>query len=418
VRTPLLILSGLACVAAPSAAPAGAQTTVGPLVTLPDSASAAAPGTPYPSPVTVTGEGIVTDVNVRISNFTHDFPQDADILLIGPGGQSTLLLSDAGGAAPASNVDLVFDDEAPGTAPDPLVSGSYRPTDVPDPFPDLFPSPAPDAPFDSVLSVFDNTLPNGVWSLYVVDDDPGAGGHITGWRVSILDRSPRFVAPQPGAPPVTEGPGAVPTVSVNRAPDGAAGTVGYSAGPPPTTGAPAPATPGSDFEPVSGTLSFAPGETTKTISIPIVDDARFESSEQFWLTFGDSRGDARLGSTTSTRVTIRDDDPVALRLGGKRLQRPLRRRAVTVLAWGTPASRLTATGTIGLPRGGSVQLKTARGYALYDEPRRLDLRLRPAGRRKLRRAFGVRRRLAARLTVTAANEGRSTVKSLRVKLRP
>ena len=62
MRTPLLILSGLACVAVSPAAPAGAQTTVGPPVTLPDSASAPAPGTPYPSPVTAAGEGIVTDV--------------------------------------------------------------------------------------------------------------------------------------------------------------------------------------------------------------------------------------------------------------------------------------------------------------------------------------------------------------------
>lgn len=141
MRTAVLILSGLACVAVPSAAPASAQTTVGPSVTLPDSASAPAPGTPYPSPVTVTGEGIVTDVNVRVSNFTHDFPADADFLLTGPGGQSTLLLSDAGGSAAAASVDLAFDDEALGPAPDPLVSGTYKPTDVSDPSRTLSPPP-------------------------------------------------------------------------------------------------------------------------------------------------------------------------------------------------------------------------------------------------------------------------------------
>ena len=173
MRAPLLILSGLACVAVSPAAPAGAQTTVGPPVTLPDSASAPAPGTPYPSPVSAAGEGIVTDVNVRISNLSHDFPDDADILLTGPGGQSTLLLSDAGASAPATSVDLAFDDEAAGPVTDPLVSGVYRPTDVTDPFPDLLPSPAPAAPFGSTLSVFDNTVGDGVWSLYVVDDDPG-----------------------------------------------------------------------------------------------------------------------------------------------------------------------------------------------------------------------------------------------------
>jgi hypothetical protein len=58
LRTPFLILSGLAYVAASSAAPAVAQTIAGPPVTLLDSASAPAPGSPYPSPVPVAGEGI------------------------------------------------------------------------------------------------------------------------------------------------------------------------------------------------------------------------------------------------------------------------------------------------------------------------------------------------------------------------
>jgi subtilisin-like proprotein convertase family protein len=413
LRTRLLILSGLACVAASSAAPAGAQTTVGPPVTLPDSASAPAPGTPYPSPVTAAGEGIVTDVNVRISNLSHDFPDDADILLTGPGGQSTLLLSDAGGSAPATGIDLAFDDEAAGPVPDPLVSGVYRPTDMTDPFPDLFPSPAPAAPFGSTLSVFDNTVGDGVWSLYVVDDDPGGGGQLTRWQVSIASRSPNPVLSAP-VPAVTEDPGAVATMTLQRFAGGGVGTVAYATGPALATAGTA--TPGADFQPASGTLSFAPGETAKTISILIADDPGFELDEHFEVTLANAQGDARTTSQNGVRVKIRDNDPPSLTLGGKRLQRPLRRGAVTVRATPSPTSALRATGTIALPGGAKVQLAGVRAYVPYGKPKVLALALRPAGKRKLRKAFGVRRRLTARLTVTAAVSGRSTVRHWRVKL--
>ena len=135
------------------------------------------------------------------------------------------------------------------------------------------------------------------------------------------------------------------------------------------------------------------------------------------MTLANAQGDARTPSRNSVRVKIRDNDPPNLTLGGKRLQRPLRRGAVTVLATPSPSSGLTATGTIALPRGGKVQLAGVRDYVPYGRPRLLALRLRPAAKRKLRKAFGVRRRLTARLTVTAAVSGRSTVKDVRVKLR-
>src|SRR5262249_512272 len=37
------------------------------------------------------------------------------------------------------------------------------------------------------------------------------------------------------------------------------------------------ATAGSDFTAVSGTLTFAPGETSKTVAVPVIDDAVQES---------------------------------------------------------------------------------------------------------------------------------------------
>ena len=49
------------------------------------------------------------------------------------------------------------------------------------------------------------------------------------------------------------------------------------------------ATPGSDYEAVSGTLRFAPGETVKTISVPILTDDLDEPRERFRVEFSNPR---------------------------------------------------------------------------------------------------------------------------------
>ena len=63
---------------------------------------------------------------------------------------------------------------------------------------------------------------------------------------------------------------------------------------------------GSDYEAVSGTLIFAPGETEKTISVPVIDDMEVESEESF--TVGLSGESNITLSNTSASVTIEDDD--------------------------------------------------------------------------------------------------------------
>jgi hypothetical protein len=179
----------------------------------------------------------------------------------------------------------------------------------------------------------------------------------------------------------------------------------------------APASVGSDFDPVSGTLTFAPGETEKTISVPIADDDRFELSEKLSVTLAGPRGDAALKTRTFATVTIRDDDPPSLRLRAKRVQRPLRVGGVTVSARSSGGSRIVARGTVALPGNSRIQLIGARGRTVSGQARRLVLRLRRPARRKLTAAFEKRRRLTARITVTAENDGRSTVAAYRVKLR-
>ena len=85
---------------------------------------------PYPANISVSGlTSAVYLVSVTISNLQHSSPDDLDLLLLSPSGQSVLLMSDVGGNTSVSGVTLQFDDRAPTAVPDsgPLVSGTFRP---------------------------------------------------------------------------------------------------------------------------------------------------------------------------------------------------------------------------------------------------------------------------------------------------
>src|SRR4029077_15811493 len=68
------------------------------------------------------------------------------------------------------------------------------------------------------------------------------------------------------------------------------------------------ATAGSDYTPASGTLNFAAGETSKTFTIPILDDAAIETDETVNLTLSSPGGGATLGSQAPATLTITSDD--------------------------------------------------------------------------------------------------------------
>ncbi len=155
---------------------------------------------PYPSTITVGGPAsVISDVDVTLSGFAHEYMADVDILLVGPGGQSVVLMSDAGCSANVSGLNLTFDQSAASTVPsnDPPVSGTYRPTNVTggcDDGSEEFPAPAPSEPWGDSLDVFNGTDAVGTWNLFVMDDLGIFGGSIAEWSLSI-DADP-VVAPQ------------------------------------------------------------------------------------------------------------------------------------------------------------------------------------------------------------------------------
>jgi hypothetical protein len=151
-----------------------------------------APSAPYPATINVAGVvGTVSKVTARLRGFSHTFPSDVDVLLVGPGGQRLLLMSDVGGGTDAVNADLIFDDAAVGGIGATVVSGTFKPTNIGTG--DIFPAPAPAGPYPDpqLLSVFNGVNPNGTWSLYVVDDvGIDAGSIAQGWELSITTQDP------------------------------------------------------------------------------------------------------------------------------------------------------------------------------------------------------------------------------------
>src|SRR5262249_17482611 len=68
------------------------------------------------------------------------------------------------------------------------------------------------------------------------------------------------------------------------------------------------ATAGSDYTAASGTLNFAAGETSKTFTVPILDDAAVETPETGNLVLSNPTGGASRGNVAAATLTINSDD--------------------------------------------------------------------------------------------------------------
>ena len=56
--------------------------------------------------------GTVTDVDLHLENFSHERPDDVDLMLVSPSGVASVVMSDvAAGGIPATDLDIVLDDE-------------------------------------------------------------------------------------------------------------------------------------------------------------------------------------------------------------------------------------------------------------------------------------------------------------------
>ena len=161
------------------------------------------PGSLYPSTVNVSGvTGLTAKITVTLTNVNHTYPDDIDLLLVGPAGQTTLLESHAGGGDLLTNVSITFDDDAASFLPpsSQIVSGAYKPSQYGSVnFSNTFggtitintTNPPPFPPYGTNLAVFDGGDPNGNWNLYVFDSAVGDQGIIVGgWSLTVSSGQP------------------------------------------------------------------------------------------------------------------------------------------------------------------------------------------------------------------------------------
>jgi subtilisin-like proprotein convertase family protein len=361
----------------------------------------------YPSALSVSGvTGTVTKVTATLHGFEHTYPQDVDILLVGPQGQATYLMSDVGDTTGAvrDRVDLTFDDSGP---PLPcqdykvtLPGGTYAPTNDPITAPldcfqpaDVFPAPAPAGPYGAALSVFNGIDPNGTWNLYVVDDEGNDYGSIGGgWSLDFTIASPTVGQPSvAGAAEVGE------TLTSSGGPVGGGGAASFQWSRCDLAGAACAPIAGA------GANTYVPSAADKGHTLIVTETAT------------SSGGSASASSAPTAAV-----GPAIVSSGStKRVQRVLRQRGLIALATSNIGGGLAARATVSI--GGASKVYRFRAVSRTLAPgvaTKATLKLSKRALSVVRTALDRGQKLTAKLslTVTDAN-GAKTTKALSIRLR-
>jgi len=169
-----------------SATVLGSSVSTGGALTVPTTLGNA---NPYPSTINVSGlPTSVSTITVTVTNLSHTWPIDLDVVLFGPTGAHSILFTDAiGGSGGITNRTYTFQTGAtalpttgfPASGTYGVVNGgAYNGSGTPSPV------------SNANLAVFNNTNPNGAWTLYVYDDASGDGGSIGSWSIAFNTSEP------------------------------------------------------------------------------------------------------------------------------------------------------------------------------------------------------------------------------------
>jgi hypothetical protein len=143
----------------------------------------------------------------------------------------------------------------------------------------------------------------------VVEDPNGPPTPKPDFDVPVLGPLPACTLPAvvPGSATASEAAGTLQIPVSLSAPSTETVTAAWSTVDPARLPAPA-ASEGSDFTPSSGTVTFAPGQTTATVSVPIVDDGDVEADELVAVSLTGTI-DATVGGFWGLGIgAIQDDD--------------------------------------------------------------------------------------------------------------
>ena len=116
---------------------------------------------------------------------------------------------------------------------------------------------------------------------------------------------------------------------------------------------------GSDYDAVTGTLNFAPGETVKTVRVPIINDTTLEPDKTFSFLLSAPQSATIAAGSSKVTATILDDD------------------AAPVLSYGlsndTYVVNNSATRIIEAPNGGTDLVRSSVTYTLPENVENLTL---------------------------------------------
>jgi subtilisin-like proprotein convertase family protein len=137
----------------------------------------------------------VSDVQL-ILLLSHTFPDDLNVVLQAPNGNSVLVMANAGGSLDITNVTLAFTDSASASLPDntQIAIGTYKPTayntsaEVPGVV-----APGPPPPYGATFDTLYGQDVRGIWKLWIYDDADLDGGSIRGVNLRVkAQRGPQF----------------------------------------------------------------------------------------------------------------------------------------------------------------------------------------------------------------------------------
>jgi subtilisin-like proprotein convertase family protein len=123
------------------------------------------------SKLTVPVNAVISDVNVRKVQGSHQFFRDLEIRLISPAGTDVLLFNQKCGGF-NGNFNVGFDDSSPNTTFDcpPSNNGKvFRP--------------------EQLLNAFNGQPANGIWTLRVKDNAVSSGGSLSGFEIELCSGS-------------------------------------------------------------------------------------------------------------------------------------------------------------------------------------------------------------------------------------
>jgi subtilisin-like proprotein convertase family protein len=157
------------------------------------------PASLFPSTIDVAGvPGEVVSARVTISELDHSWASDLNIALQSPDGHTVALMAGCRGDNSSSDEvsgTLTFADDGDVISDDMedqvLGTGTYAPSQCSPPF---LGDDGPQCPCGPGLASFAGADPNGLWSLYVYDDQDEDGGALAGWTLELTTNAAPIAA--------------------------------------------------------------------------------------------------------------------------------------------------------------------------------------------------------------------------------